>query len=234
VKGVAQNEVFVKDYGDHCSEEDVAINQELADLNESKLCRLQSQENIEDCCCRLVAMASEGKTTTGASPASTASTTPLPQDIAENETEKGEDEERDAFHFEHPSSLPFNRLVPLIHHNHTPPRSLGIMKTPSPNALLLHVHPRLQSGLSSTTYNVPPSTPQLITLPAVPQVISGPDFESESQKMSRSISDSTLRRAALHLNLNQSVLPSFTSIQQFKASIYFKLYPLKIFNFFFV
>ena len=36
--------------------------------------------------------------------------------------------------------------------------------------------------------------------------------------MSRSISDSTLRRAALHLNLNQSVLPSFTSLQQFKVS----------------
>jgi len=37
--------------------------------------------------------------------------------------------------------------------------------------------------------------------------------------MSRSISDSTLRRAALHLNLNQSVLPSFTSLQQFKKEL---------------
>ena len=42
---------------------------------------------------------------------------------------------------------------------------------------------------------------------------------TDSRKgMSRSISDSTLRRAALHLNLNQSVLPSFTSLQQFKVS----------------
>ena len=40
---------------------------------------------------------------------------------------------------------------------------------------------------------------------------------SNKQGMSRSISDSTLRRAALHLNLNQSVLPSFTSLQQFKV-----------------
>eukprot|EP00095_Tigriopus_kingsejongensis_P010940 maker-scaffold234_size243041-snap-gene-1.26 protein:Tk10940 transcript:maker-scaffold234_size243041-snap-gene-1.26-mRNA-1 annotation:"microtubule-associated serine threonine-protein kinase" len=40
--------------------------------------------------------------------------------------------------------------------------------------------------------------------------------------ISRSISDSTLRRAALHLNLNnhqQSVLPSFTSLQQFKKEL---------------
>ena len=43
---------------------------------------------------------------------------------------------------------------------------------------------------------------------------------ADSRKgMSRSISDSTLRRAALHLNLNQSVLPSFTSLQQFKVPL---------------
>ena len=42
--------------------------------------------------------------------------------------------------------------------------------------------------------------------------------DPSSNAMSRSISDSTLRRAALHLNLNnQSVLPSFTSLQQFKV-----------------
>jgi hypothetical protein len=41
---------------------------------------------------------------------------------------------------------------------------------------------------------------------------------SSGGAISRSISDSTLRRAALHLNLNnQSVLPSFTSLQQFKV-----------------
>ena len=44
----------------------------------------------------------------------------------------------------------------------------------------------------------------------------GPQTDSR-KGMSRSISDSTLRRAALHLNLNQSVLPSFTSLQQFKV-----------------
>merc|ERR1719376_395808 len=44
---------------------------------------------------------------------------------------------------------------------------------------------------------------------------------SASNAMSRSISDSTLRqkKAALHLNLNQSVLPSFTSLQQFKKEL---------------
>ena len=36
--------------------------------------------------------------------------------------------------------------------------------------------------------------------------------------MARSISDTTLRKAALHLNLSQSVLPSFTSLQQFKVT----------------
>ena len=39
----------------------------------------------------------------------------------------------------------------------------------------------------------------------------------DSRKMSRSISDSRIRRKNLHLNLNQSVLPSFTSLQQFKV-----------------
>ncbi|CAB4069212.1 MAST [Lepeophtheirus salmonis] len=47
-----------------------------------------------------------------------------------------------------------------------------------------------------------------------------PEAESSRKGMSRSISDSTLRRAALHLNLNQSlVLPSFTSLQQFKKEL---------------
>jgi len=39
--------------------------------------------------------------------------------------------------------------------------------------------------------------------------------------MARSISDTTLRKAALHLNLSQSVLPSFTSLQQFKVMYLF-------------
>lgn len=175
-------------------------------------------------------MASQGKSTTGASPASTASTTPLPPGAADNDTDlkaQVEDEERDAFLMEGPAcpttsqgprSLPYNRPVPLLHHNHTPPRSLGLMKSSSQNALLLHIHPRLQSGFSGS-YNAPPSTPQQTALPVVPINTPGRDYEADSQKMSRSISDSTLRRAALHLNLNQSVLPSFTSIQQFKANL---------------
>jgi hypothetical protein len=173
-------------------------------------------------------MASEGKYTTGASPASTASTTPLPPGAADNETDlkaQVEDEERDAFLIEGPTcppvaqgprSLPHNRPVPLFHQNHTPPRSLGLMKSSSQNALLLHIHPRLQSGFGGSN-NAPPSTPQQTALPGVATSTPGRDYETESQKMSRSISDSTLRRAALHLNLNQSVLPSFTSIQQFKV-----------------
>ena len=38
--------------------------------------------------------------------------------------------------------------------------------------------------------------------------------------MSRSVSDTTLRKHALHLNLSNSVLPSFTPLHQFKVSIY--------------
>ena len=47
-----------------------------------------------------------------------------------------------------------------------------------------------------------------------------PQPESGGQKqpgMSRSVSDTTLRKHALHLNLNQSVLPSFTPLHQFKV-----------------
>ena len=36
--------------------------------------------------------------------------------------------------------------------------------------------------------------------------------------MSRSVSDTTLRKHALHLNLSNSVLPSFTPLHQFKVS----------------
>ena len=40
---------------------------------------------------------------------------------------------------------------------------------------------------------------------------------SGGQGMSRSVSDTTLRKHALHLNLSQSVLPSFTPLHQFKV-----------------
>ena len=175
-------------------------------------------------------MASAGKTATGASPASTASTTPQPGATdPDDETTKTltEDEERDSFHIEDmsgaaaaqgPRSLPYTRSVPLLHHCLTPPRSLAVGKCGNPGTLLLHIHPRLQAHNSPCT--APPSTPQQQSLPPVPLVpvtSHTSECESENRKMSRSISDSTLRRAALHLNLTQSVLPSFTSIQQFKV-----------------
>ena len=189
------------------------------------------QENVEDCCCRLVAMASAGKTATGASPASTASTTPQPGATDPDDDAKTltEDEERDSFQMEQilgtpppsqgPRSLPYTRSSPLLHHCLTPPRSLAVGKSSGPGSLLLHLHPRLQTSFNGPC-TAPPSTPQQQSLPPVPAVPISvhPDLEAESRKMSRSISDSTLRRAALHLNLTQAVLPSFTSIQQFKVS----------------
>ena len=220
--------------GDASGEEDAAIDEELAFLSGR---RHQQQhpdsldpnhENVEDCCCRLVAMASAGKTATGASPASTASTTPQPGAVDQDDDAKTltEDEERDSFHIEEvaaqgPRSLPYTRSVPLLHHCLTPPRSLAVGKCNNPGTLLLHIHPRLQPSPYNSPCTAPPSTPQQQSLPPVPMVpvVSHhhQDLESESRKMSRSISDSTLRRAALHLNLSQSVLPSFTSIQQFKV-----------------
>lgn len=177
-------------------------------------------------------MASAGKTATGASPASTTSTTPQPgaTDADDDAKTLTEDEERDSFQMEEvvgtppaqgPRSLPYTRSVPLLHHCLTPPRSLAVSKNSGPGSLLLHIHPRLQPSSYNSPCTAPPSTPQQQSLPPVPAVpISAhSDLDAENRKMSRSISDSTLRRAALHLNLTQSVLPSFTSIQQFKVSI---------------
>ena len=45
---------------------------------------------------------------------------------------------------------------------------------------------------------------------------------SSGQGMSRSVSDTTLRKHALHLNLSQSVLPSFTPLHQFKVCKVYK------------
>ncbi len=70
--------------------------------------------------------------------------------------------------------------------------------------------------------------PQSLQLEMEQQQSSGEHYKAKGQLptatstssaggISRSISDSTLRRAALHLNLSQSVLPSFTSLQQFKV-----------------
>ena len=137
--------------------------------------------------------------------------------IATVETEE-EEEERDAFEdMPSPLSLPasgsVHRPIPLLHS--AAPRGAGH-----------HQHPRLQA-LQASSSMPPPSSGQS-SLPAstgssnpgsLDRDNAAPDAAVNSNKhgMSRSISDSTLRRAALHLNLNQSVLPSFTSLQQFKV-----------------
>lgn len=81
-----------------------------------------------------------------------------------------------------------------------------------------HCH-HLNSPMSSSNC----SSPSFMSATASDDPSSGSSSSTTQQigdsrkGMSRSISDSTLRRAALHLNLNQSVLPSFTSLQQFKV-----------------
>ena len=84
-------------------------------------------------------------------------------------------------------------------------------------------NPRLQGLVNSGAHTNPPPTPTSPMLPDFPKLYHPSNLSETmiSKKpglgMSRSISDTTLRRAALHLNLNQSVLPSFTSLQQFKV-----------------
>ena len=114
-------------------------------------------------------------------------------------------------------------LVTLIPGDMPSPLSLPSSSGSNPNAGSVHrpipmlsrvggQHPRLQALQASSGQC------------SLPVVTSNSNIEAENlnsngnkQGMSRSISDSTLRRAALHLNLNQSVLPSFTSLQQFKV-----------------
>ena len=111
------------------------------------------------------------------------------------------DEQRDVFHIEDmpsPLSLPASSGAGPVHR-------------PIPRVGAVGQHPRLQALQNSLN----------TSLPVTSSSGSNPseaDSNSNKQGMSRSISDSTLRRAALHLNLNQnSVLPSFTSLQQFKV-----------------
>ncbi len=146
-------------------------------------------------------------------------------EIAEEEIQSRavDDEERDEFHMDGPTlSRSFSTSSQHHHHPHGPPKSLSLMKGPNTsNPLLLQIHPRFQSNPSGTCI-APPSTPQQGSAPTMPAFPAGPNHDPEKQdsrKISRSISDSTLRRAALHLNLTQSVLPSFISIQQFKVSV---------------
>ena len=127
-------------------------------------------------------------------------------------TDGTEGEERDAFSLEvlpgkTTSSTNYARTgpVPVLHHF----------------SLNQHYHHcGLNAAANSRNLPSPASQPQSLTLPPVNPTLSHVAAEqSGSSSMSRSISDSTLRRAALHLNLNQSVLPSFTSLQQFKVCI---------------
>jgi len=141
----------------------------------------------------------------------------MPSEVDTEETlPRVDDEERDEF-----PPRPYPASIPHLHHSHAPPKTLGLMKGPSTpnNPLLLQIHPRFQSNLSGSCV-APPSTPQPGSAPPTfPTASSSHEHQDkpDARKFARSISDSTLRRAALHLNLTQSVLPSFISIQQFKV-----------------
>ena len=144
-------------------------------------------------------------------------TSTTPQELAE---------EHDAFQTEQspqPRSLPLHRPVPVLHHfSFTPPNGA---KTSS-DSFLFPTHGGRPLPSPQT-----PTQPQSLQL--MPTTTTQRDDNGKGGKagsaavavatvsgnMPRSISDSTLRRAALHLNLNQAVLPSFTSLQQFKVAI---------------
>ena len=149
----------------------------------------------EDAILEELAMISSQRSGTSRS-SSTTNSTPVAQDSEQNEEM---DEQRDAFHIEDmpsPLSLPMTST------------SSGSVHRPIPRVGAVGQHPRLQAlqaGSSTLNTSLPAST-------------TDQDQSNKSGGMSRSISDSTLRRAALSLNLNQhSVLPSFTSLQQFKV-----------------
>ena len=143
---------------------------------------------------------------------STTNSTPTPS-AAQNEDEHQEeiDEERDAFHID---DMPSPLSLPVASSSGT---GVGTVHRPIPRVGAVGQHPRLQALQGgSAALNT--------SLPASSSTPSEHDSHSNKQGgMSRSISDSTLRRAALSLNLNQhSVLPSFTSLQQFKVYKYYK------------
>ena len=152
--------------------------------------------------------------------------------------EQEQDEERDSFHLEDmpsPLSLPISATSTtssgICHHPNAGIGGVGLLTgTGNSSSIQVHrpipmlsrvggQHPRLQAlQASSGQCSLPVSSSSGcdsatgLTLDTSSSVAS-----NGKQGMSRSISDSTLRRAALHLNLNQSVLPSFTSLQQFKV-----------------
>ena len=176
-------------------------------------------------------------TPTTSTSASSAATTPQPHLINVQEaasaaaTSEAEAEEaHDAFCVhggpQPAKSLPYHRPVPVLHHFSLAPPPKG-----HPHKGAFH-HLQISSSggggggggsrqqAMPSPVQTPASQPQSLQL--VPDgAAAAVDPSLSSNAMSRSISDSTLRRAALHLNLNsgggQSVLPSFTSLQQFKV-----------------
>ena len=102
--------------------------------------------------------------------------------------------------------------------------ALGMQPSSLPPQLNLqhghHPHNQHCHHLNSPMSGSNCSSPSFLTTITADENSSINNQSVDSRKgMSRSISDSTLRRAALHLNLNQSVLPSFTSLQQFKVPL---------------
>ena len=155
--------------------------------------------------------------------------------------EQEQDEERDSFHLEDmpsPLSLPISATSTtssgICHHpNAGGIGGVGLTGTGSsiqvhrPIPMLSRVggqHPRLQALQASSGQCSLPVSSSTGCDPATGLTLdtSSSVASNGKQGMSRSISDSTLRRAALHLNLNQSVLPSFTSLQQFKVYFFKK------------
>ncbi len=107
------------------------------------------------------------------------------------------------------------------HYHHHAARPLPSPQTPSqPHSLQLPATSSSSFGDGGHPVSAPvvPGAAGGVEKPLGKSVASLSSGSGSSANMSRSISDSTLRRAALHLNLSsQSVLPSFTSLQQFKV-----------------
>lgn len=177
-------------------DDDPTIEQELALISSRQEGdETQTQKNVQDCCCRLVALASAGKPTTGASPASTTSTTPQLSG-AENDDEI---KTHPAFHISY-----LHRPEDIVYS-----QSLSHRRSVLAGGAFESFHRDSSVFCLSTKESTAAQLHQQLAIIG--------SSESDSEKLSRSISDSTLRRAALSLNLSQAVLPSFTSIQQFKV-----------------
>lgn len=164
------------DNTDLCSNEP-EVDQELPDRNKENNIEQKHQEQIEDCCSRVVEMSAEGKSAACESPVFA-----VPWLSGKTVGDKD--------------------LKPQV-------KAVGRES--------FHVPPKLQSELGSLYISPQCSQPQMI-LPAFPVTLPGSNCDIKSQEISSSVTESNLQRASLHLNLSQTVLPSFTSIQQFKAN----------------